>query len=151
MQGFRPHRSGVSYWILLSWLQGDANIAGPLGSLYLRACRAFRLAMLSSKQGLYMVPLYIFKFMQEVCSQRMRHCGRCKFAKYCSPECQLQHWPEHRRECRSISSIWHIGVRRRRRIMYGFMSRVHYVLWQLQLRQLERSRQRMRRSTTIAI
>jgi len=28
-------------------------------------------------------------------------CSRCKFAAYCSKECQKKHWPEHKKACKS--------------------------------------------------
>ncbi|KAL4451946.1 hypothetical protein ABPG75_007608 [Micractinium tetrahymenae] len=30
----------------------------------------------------------------------LRRCARCKGIWYCGPECQRQHWPEHRQHCR---------------------------------------------------
>ena len=30
---------------------------------------------------------------------KMRQCSRCRRARYCSAECQQQHWPVHKREC----------------------------------------------------
>ena len=29
-----------------------------------------------------------------------KKCGRCKRASYCNKECQLEHWPVHKSECR---------------------------------------------------
>jgi hypothetical protein len=26
-------------------------------------------------------------------------CAACRLAKYCSKECQVQHWPKHKEEC----------------------------------------------------
>jgi len=33
---------------------------------------------------------------------RYRHCGKCKNATYCSPECQREHWATHRGDCKTI-------------------------------------------------
>ena len=35
----------------------------------------------------------------EVREERMRKCGRCKTARYCSEECQTSHWPSHQTQC----------------------------------------------------
>ena len=34
-------------------------------------------------------------------SKRMQACGGCRFAKYCSPECQKGDWKRHKRICNS--------------------------------------------------
>lgn len=31
----------------------------------------------------------------------MRSCGRCRLTRYCSTECQRQHWPEHKERCKA--------------------------------------------------
>lgn len=28
-----------------------------------------------------------------------KHCSRCKFARYCSKECQIEHWKYHKQHC----------------------------------------------------
>ncbi|KAI9009073.1 hypothetical protein DFJ74DRAFT_345814 [Hyaloraphidium curvatum] len=33
----------------------------------------------------------------------MLRCSRCKSARYCSRECQVQHWPVHRQDCVAMS------------------------------------------------
>ena len=36
----------------------------------------------------------------EVCAApSFRKCARCRHARYCSRECQLQDWPEHKARC----------------------------------------------------
>ena len=36
---------------------------------------------------------------------RMKKCGRCREAHYCSTYCQLIDWPVHKRSCRATQSI----------------------------------------------
>ena len=33
-------------------------------------------------------------------------CDKCKFARYCSKECQRDHWSAHKEECESITSVY---------------------------------------------
>lgn len=40
-----------------------------------------------------------------------RTCGGCRVAHYCSPECQLQHWKQHRKVCKSLSAAVTKGKR----------------------------------------
>ena len=37
-------------------------------------------------------------------SSGLKRCGRCRMVTYCSPQCQLGHWPAHRAECRSVAA-----------------------------------------------
>ena len=32
-------------------------------------------------------------------SVKFRHCARCRAVSYCSKECQMKHWPDHRLSC----------------------------------------------------
>lgn len=34
--------------------------------------------------------------------REIKECSGCKVAEYCSRECQLSHWAEHKRECNNI-------------------------------------------------
>eukprot|EP01091_Cochliopodium_minus_P019897 TRINITY_DN8515_c0_g1_i1.p1 TRINITY_DN8515_c0_g1~~TRINITY_DN8515_c0_g1_i1.p1 ORF type:complete len:365 (-),score=69.58 TRINITY_DN8515_c0_g1_i1:76-1170(-) len=36
----------------------------------------------------------------ETLTLKMKSCSRCKKVSYCSKECQLKHWPEHKKECK---------------------------------------------------
>ena len=37
------------------------------------------------------------------CDQPAEHkCGRCKVARYCNLECQRDHWPTHKAECKKL-------------------------------------------------
>ena len=33
-------------------------------------------------------------------------CSTCRFARYCSKKCQLEHWSAHKHECLSITSVY---------------------------------------------
>lgn len=35
----------------------------------------------------------------ETLELKMRNCSRCKKAHYCSKECQVKHWGEHKKVC----------------------------------------------------
>eukprot|EP01097_Dermamoeba_algensis_P000316 TRINITY_DN1113_c0_g4_i1.p1 TRINITY_DN1113_c0_g4~~TRINITY_DN1113_c0_g4_i1.p1 ORF type:complete len:517 (-),score=99.66 TRINITY_DN1113_c0_g4_i1:782-2332(-) len=35
---------------------------------------------------------------------KLSACSACKFAHYCSPECQKQDWPDHKGECKSMAN-----------------------------------------------
>ena len=34
-------------------------------------------------------------------TEKFRHCGRCRAVAYCSKECKVAHWPDHRLLCKS--------------------------------------------------
>ena len=34
---------------------------------------------------------------------KFKSCARCKKATYCSPQCQKDHWKEHKRECLCVT------------------------------------------------
>ena len=36
---------------------------------------------------------------------KLMKCGACKFARYCSRDCQKKHWPEHKKQCMAIKRI----------------------------------------------
>lgn len=36
---------------------------------------------------------------------RLKKCGRCKRAAYCSPACQRAHWSKHKPECKAPTSV----------------------------------------------
>jgi hypothetical protein len=36
---------------------------------------------------------------------RLLYCGKCMTAKYCSRECQLEHWKVHKKSCRRHGSV----------------------------------------------
>lgn len=33
---------------------------------------------------------------------KLKRCGKCRIPCYCSKECQLKHWPVHKKECRPL-------------------------------------------------
>ena len=37
-------------------------------------------------------------------SVRMKRCVRCRRTYYCSKECQAEHWPEHKKQCRRAAA-----------------------------------------------
>lgn len=42
-----------------------------------------------------------FKTCEDL-SRKLRVCSKCKFAKYCSRECQVAHWPMYKEECKEF-------------------------------------------------
>jgi hypothetical protein len=52
----------------------------------------------------------LYKCVREACgkpeTKQTPHmtCGRCKASRYCSRECQIAHWKEHKATCKIISS-----------------------------------------------
>nr|GAT48226.1 predicted protein [Mycena chlorophos] len=37
-------------------------------------------------------------------------CGKCRLVRYCSRECQVKHWPEHKFECKSFEQLLEGGA-----------------------------------------
>jgi len=37
--------------------------------------------------------------------EKLLVCSRCKVVRYCGRDCQVQHWKEHKKECKSMSSL----------------------------------------------
>ena len=78
--------------------------------------------------------------MQDVWSNRMRTCGGCRFARYCSERCQRADWAEHRQNCRLCAEVWDHKLRRRKKTLYGILTPDLWVTMQRGLRQMERAR-----------
>merc|ERR1712137_1411693 len=36
--------------------------------------------------------------------ERLKQCGKCHSARYCSVECQKAHWPRHKRNCQPFTA-----------------------------------------------
>jgi len=37
----------------------------------------------------------------------LKECSICELEKYCSKDCQIAHWPQHKRDCKILSQIYH--------------------------------------------
>ncbi|KXZ50374.1 hypothetical protein GPECTOR_16g547 [Gonium pectorale] len=44
-------------------------------------------------------------FACSVPSTKMQKCSRCQQARYCSKECQRQHWRDHKAECAALAAV----------------------------------------------
>jgi hypothetical protein len=40
----------------------------------------------------------------EDCVPQMKVCNGCMRRHYCSRECQVAHWPEHKKECKALAT-----------------------------------------------
>ena len=62
--------------------------------------------------------------------QRMRMCGNCRFARYCSRRCQRNCWYDHHRcVCPSICAAYDRTRRSNRRNYYGHISAYEFYKW----------------------
>jgi len=43
--------------------------------------------------------------MDEFLKEKMLRCKGCGLIQYCSKECSITHWPEHREECRKLGDL----------------------------------------------
>ncbi|CAG2199188.1 unnamed protein product [Mytilus edulis] len=60
-------------------------------------------------------PQDIFCMIEACCfcrkiSQHMKFCSRCKKAKYCSKECQTNHWIQHKHMCKLLNASYVVEV-----------------------------------------
>ncbi|KAF9261550.1 hypothetical protein L218DRAFT_930793 [Marasmius fiardii PR-910] len=46
---------------------------------------------------------------------RFQRCSRCRKTYYCSPECQLRHWTDHKAACKLLAKGDHCGVLNKQR------------------------------------
>lgn len=83
--------------------------------------------------------------LQVVHRTRMKMCGCCKFARYCSRDCQRQDWPAHKRICRAIAdgTFWDHKVRRNFGTVYGCMQDAAHIHWHLGLREFTEMRREL--------
>eukprot|EP00466_Bigelowiella_natans_P001286 jgi/Bigna1/41036/e_gw1.49.85.1 len=49
----------------------------------------------------------------EAKKQEFRGCGSCRRLVYCSPDCQKQHWPMHKNNCKKIKAMLKVQKRRK--------------------------------------
>ena len=74
---------------------------------------------------------------------KMKTCGRCRFARYCSKQCQKADWPEHKLVCSECQDAWKHKTRRRTEVQYGVVKPDMWVQVQTRLRVLDNYRTRM--------
>jgi len=43
----------------------------------------------------------------EESSNSLKTCTACKLVKYCSRDCQVAHWPQHKKECKKKAAELH--------------------------------------------
>jgi len=43
----------------------------------------------------------------EECIDSLKTCSKCNMAKYCNRECQLAHWPQHKKDCKKRAAELH--------------------------------------------
>ena len=47
----------------------------------------------------------------EECRKKSNYtCSRCKLVKYCSKECQVFHWDNHKKECGKMNKLVKLGI-----------------------------------------
>jgi len=46
-----------------------------------------------------------FRCKQLTNRKTLMACGRCKYAQYCSKECQVADWPSHKATCKKMSDL----------------------------------------------
>ena len=101
----------AEWWFRKAVEQGHANAQHTLALLMIyqnggiRGLDATRLLQAAADQGheeakrnLVSICCYCAS-PAECLKKRLKKCGRCKTAQYCSAECQRAHWKTHKHEC----------------------------------------------------
>ncbi len=71
----------------------------------------------------------------------MLKCARYQFARYCSPQCQAQHWLEHRHSCRALLASWEPAFRRgRKQAFYGVLQQADWDVMVAELAEISADR-----------
>ncbi|GLC45971.1 SUMO-activating enzyme subunit 1A [Pleodorina starrii] len=89
---------------------------GPTGAVVGAAAAAIAAAAAADEDGIGMWPPRLLRLCGNPlcgnfsgCSEaelKMPWCGRCCAVRYCSADCQRQHWPQHKPECGRWAGRW---------------------------------------------
>ena len=100
-------------------------------------CSQHVLAIASNRACEHMCVLFVYAYHQTHICGPMQKCAGCRFARYCSKECQKQDWKRvHKQHCCSIAQVcgqWANQKRDHRQMSYGLLSTFEYEQWQTSL------------------
>jgi len=96
-------------------------------------CSQHVLAIASNRACEHMCALFVYAYHQTHICGPMKKCAGCKFARYCSRECQKQDWKRvHKQHCGSIAQVcgqWANQKRAHCQMSYGLLSEAEYEQW----------------------